>query len=306
MNLTGFFIRSSLKYQFVLHFVVLIWGFTGILGGLISLEANEITFFRTGIAFLTLFVLWFLIKGRKLSPKQISWLLITGVVVGLHWITFFYAIKISTISIAVVCMSASTLFTSFLEPMLFKRRYYFSELILSIAVGIGVTIIFGFESQYTWGIIIGLISAFFSALFNVLNGLFVKTMPSHQITMWEMLGGFITAAFFLLFTGKFQPELFDVSSTDWLYLTILATVCTSFAFITAVWVMKFVTPFTVSISVNMEPVYTILIALFIDYLNGTNNEKMSDGFYLGGLIIIAAILIHAWLKTKKSAEATVN
>jgi len=306
LNLTGFFIRSSLKYQFVLHFVVLIWGFTGILGGLISLEANEITFFRTGIAFLTLFVLWFLIKGRKLSPKQISWLLITGVVVGLHWITFFYAIKISTISIAVVCMSASTLFTSFLEPMLFKRRYYFSELILSIAVGIGVTIIFGFESQYTWGIIIGLISAFFSALFNVLNGLFVKTMPSHQITMWEMLGGFITAAFFLLFTGKFQPELFDVSSTDWLYLTILATVCTSFAFITAVWVMKFVTPFTVSISVNMEPVYTILIALFIDYLNGTNNEKMSDGFYLGGLIIIAAILIHAWLKTKKSAEATVN
>lgn len=304
--MTGFFIRSSLKYQFVLHFVVLIWGFTGILGGLISLEANEITFFRTGIAFLTLFVLWFLIKGRKLSPKQISWLLITGVVVGLHWITFFYAIKISTISIAVVCMSASTLFTSFLEPMLFKRRYYFSELILSIAVGIGVTIIFGFESQYTWGIIIGLISAFFSALFNVLNGLFVKTMPSHQITMWEMLGGFITAAFFLLFTGKFQPELFDVSSTDWLYLTILATVCTSFAFITAVWVMKFVTPFTVSISVNMEPVYTILIALFIDYLNGTNNEKMSDGFYLGGLIIIAAILIHAWLKTKKSAEATVN
>lgn len=121
-----------------------------------------------------------------------------------------------------------------------------------------------------------------------------------------MLGGFITAAFFLLFTGKFQPELFDVSSTDWVYLTILATVCTSFAFITAVWVMKFVTPFTVSISVNMEPVYTILIALFIDYLNGTNNEKMSDGFYLGGLIIIAAILIHAWLKTKKSAEATVN
>jgi drug/metabolite transporter (DMT)-like permease len=285
---------------------VLIWGFTGILGGLISLEANEITFFRTGIAFFTLFALWFFIKGKKLSLKQIIWLLITGVVVGLHWITFFYAIKISTISIAVVCMSASTLFTSFLEPILFKRRYYFSELILSIAVGIGVTIIFGFESQYTWGIIIGLISAFFSALFNVLNGLYVKTMPSHQITMWEMLGGFITAAFFLLFTGKFQPELFDVSSTDWVYLTILATVCTSFAFITAVWVMKFVTPFTVSISVNMEPVYTILIALFIDYLNGTNNEKMSDGFYLGGLIIIAAILIHAWLKTKKSAEATVN
>lgn len=197
-------------------------------------------------------------------------------------------------------MSASTLFTSFLEPFIFKRRYYISELLLSIVVAAGVLIIFGFEAQYSWGIVIGLISAFLSALFNVLNGVFVKTMPSMQITMWEMLGGFITAFFFLLFTDKIHPQLFQVSLSDWMYLLLLATVCTSFAFITAVWVMKFVTPFTVSISVNMEPVYTIIIALIIDYVNGTSHEKMSDEFYLGGLIIIGAILLHAWLKSKKS------
>ncbi len=200
-------------------------------------------------------------------------------------------------------MSASTLFTSFLEPIIFKRKYYVSELILSIVVGAGVTIIFGFEAEYTWGIVIGLISAFLAALFNVLNGVFVKSMPSMKITMWEMLGGFITAYFFLLFTDKIRPELFHVSFSDWMYLLVLATICTSFAFLIAVWVMKFVTPFTVSISVNMEPVYTIIIALLIDYVNGTSHEKMSDGFYMGGLIIIGAIVLHAWLRSKKSGRA---
>jgi drug/metabolite transporter (DMT)-like permease len=284
-----------------LHFIVLIWGFTGILGGLISIDANEITFFRTGIAFISLILLGFFFKSEKsLTAKQILWLLLTGVIVGLHWITFFYSIKISTISIAVVCMSASTLFTSFLEPLIFKRRYYLSEAILSIAVSIGVLVIFGFETSYTAGIIFGLISAFLSAAFNTLNGMFVKEMPSLKITKYEMLGGFLTAGAFLFFTDNLTASTFDLSNTDWIYLLILALVCTTFAFITAVWVMKYVTPFTVSISVNMEPVYTILLALLLDWYRGTNTEKMSDGFYLGGLIIIATILVHAWLKTKKN------
>lgn len=284
-----------------MHFIVLIWGFTGILGGLISIDANEITFFRTGIAFLSLLLLGFFFKSEKsLTSKQILWLLLTGVIVGLHWITFFYSIKISTISIAVVCMSASTLFTSFLEPIIFKRRYYLSEAILSVAVSIGVLVIFGFETSYTSGIIFGLISAFLSAAFNTLNGMFVKEMPSLQITKYEMLGGFMTAGSFLIFTDNLSAATFNLSGYDWIYLLILALVCTTFAFITAVWVMNYVTPFTVSISVNMEPVYTILLALLLDWYRGTNTEQMSDGFYLGGLIIIATILVHAWLKTKKT------
>jgi drug/metabolite transporter (DMT)-like permease len=278
---------------------VLIWGFTGILGGLISLEANEITFFRTGIAFISLVLIGFFIRGnRKLSKKEVLWLVLTGVIVGLHWITFFYSIKISTISIAVVCMSASSLFTSFLEPLIFKRRYYFSELILSIAVSIGVLVIFGFESKHTWGIVIGLISAFLSALYNTLNGMFVKDISSQKIAQYEMLGGLLTAAAFLLSTDNLHATTFDLGITDLFYLLVLALVCTTFAFMTSVWVMKFVTPFTVSISVNMEPVYTILLALWIDWYRGTNSEKMTDGFYLGGAIILVTILIHAWLKTR--------
>lgn len=121
-----------------------------------------------------------------------------------------------------------------------------------------------------------------------------------------MLGGFVTACVFLICTEKLSASTFDVSMADWMYLILLATVCTAFAFITGVWVMKYVTPFTVSISVNMEPVYTIIIALIIDFVNGTNTEQMSSGFYLGGLIIITTIAIHAWLRTKKSDELRSN
>lgn len=246
-------------------------------------------------------IMGLIVREKKfVSPKQALWLLGTGVIVGLHWVTFFLAIKISTVSIAVVCMSAATLFTSFLEPLIFKRRYFFSEFILSIAVSAGVMVIFGFETSYTLGILIGLLSAFFSALFNVLNGLYVKTMSSRIITQYEMLGGFLTATVFLLYNGELTKETFAVAGIDWVYLIILATICTTFAFMASIWVMKFVTPFTVSISVNLEPVYTIIIALILDYVNQTNKEKMSDGFYLGGAIIILAILVHAWIKTKKS------
>jgi drug/metabolite transporter (DMT)-like permease len=147
--------------------------------------------------------------------------------------------------------------------------------------------------------VIGLISAFFSALFNVLNGVFVQTMPSQSITKYEMLGGFITATVFLLATNDLTLETFHLSAMDWMWLAILALVCTTFAFIASIWVMKFVTPFTVSISVNMEPVYTILIALTIDWYFGTTKQIMSEGFYLGASIIILAIFAHAWIKSRK-------
>lgn len=271
------------------------------LGGLISLDSYEIAFYRTGIAFLSLVLIGIFFPPKtELSRKQVLYLLGTGAIVGLHWITFFYSIKISTMSIGAVCMSASTLFTSILEPIIFKRRYLISEFLLSIAVTTGVIIIFGFETRYAMGIGIGLFSAFLSAVFNVLNGSFVKTMPSQSIARYEMLGGFIVAFSFLLATGNFDASTFSVSGLDWFWLLLLSLICTTFAFLTSIWVLKFVTPFTVSISVNMEPVWTIIIALGIDRMMGTNKEQMSSGFYLGCAIIIASIFTHAWLKTKKA------
>jgi len=288
---------KQLKYQVILHFIVLIWGVTGILGNMISVSASKIVFFRTLIAFISLLIIGFFFKqSTKLSSKKIGLLILVGIIVGLHWFTFFYAIKISTISIGVVCMSMSTLFTSFLEPLFLKRKLSLSEIIISIFILFGIVLIFGFETKYILGIIFGLISAFLAALFTVLNGKLIHNLSSFNITKYEMLGALTISLVFIIFTGEFDAELFKLSINDVSFLIFLGVVCTSIAFLVSVWVMTQLTPFTVSLSVNMEPIYTIIIAILLF----PNKEKMSVGFYIGGGIIITSILINSFLKQRKS------
>jgi drug/metabolite transporter (DMT)-like permease len=296
---------GKLKYYIILHLVVLVWGITGILGDNISMSADKITFYRTGISFLSLLGLGlFISSASKLTAKQRINLILTGAIVGLHWYSFFYSIKVSNVSIGVVCMSSSTLFTSILEPIIFKRPFLFSEFILSFVIIGGIVIIFGFESGYYLGIIFGLVSAFLAALFTVINGRFIATISSFQITKYEMLGGVLTLGIISVLNGNLDFNLMDVANSDWVFLLILGLVCTTAAFMISVWVMKYVTPFTVSMSVNMEPIYTIIIAVCIELYMGTSKEQMSWGFYLGGLIIIAAIFTNALIK--KRANQKIN
>jgi drug/metabolite transporter (DMT)-like permease len=286
---------KTLKYQFILHLIVLIWGLTGILGDMISLNAIKIVFFRTLIAYVSLEVLGFFIKRQlELSKKQVLTLIGVGIIVGLHWLTFFYAIKISTISIGVVCMSMSTLFTSFLEPIFFKRKLSLSEIIISLFILLGIILIFGFERQYKIGIIVGLTSAFLAALFTVLNGKLIHHLPSYKITKYEMFGALIVSFVFFYFSNGITLELFKLNTLDLSLLFFLGIICTSLAFLISVWVMNHLTPFTVSLSVNMEPIYTIIIAIILF----PNQEKMTLGFYIGGSIIILSILTNAIIKKK--------
>jgi drug/metabolite transporter (DMT)-like permease len=298
--------QGKFKYYLILHIIVLVWGITGILGDEIDVSAEKITFFRTGISFVSLLLVGLFIKeSKKLSPKELLFLLGTGVIVGLHWFCFFYSIKVSTVSIGVVCMSSSTLFTSFLEPILFKRKVLPSEVVLSLAIMAGIIIIFGFETQYAEGIKYGLLSAFFAAFFTVANGKFISKISSFKITKYEMLGGFLTLAVILAIGGQINGEIMNVSLTDWGYLTILGVICTTIAFMVSVWVMKHVTPFTVSMSVNMEPIYTIIIALIIAGVRGSTKENMSTGFYVGGLIIIASIFLNGYIKQRKNPKKVI-
>jgi len=310
--------KGNLKYQIILQIIVVIWGMTGILGDNIKIDSSgthqflaheaivslKIVFYRTGIAVLSLFLIgFFLKKTRTLSVNELLILLGVGICIGLHWFAFFYAIKISTVSIGVVCMTMSTLFTSFLEPIFFKRKVRFSEIVISIVIIIGIVIIFGFEFKYYLGIIFGLLAAFFASLFTVINGRLIQTIPSFKITKYELLGAFLCVSVGLLLFDQWQLELFQISNQNWLYLSILALVCTTFAFMVSVWVMKFVTPFTVSVSINMEPIYTIVIAVLLNPLK----EKMTFGFYLGGAIILIAIFTNAYLKkqVRKSEKSIV-
>ncbi|MEX1002235.1 MAG: DMT family transporter [Crocinitomicaceae bacterium] len=290
---------ENLKYYVILHITILIWGFTGILGDLISISADKIAFYRMLISFISLFLIGFFVrKNKTITRREIIILLFTGGAVGLHWYCFFLSIKLSTVSIAVVCLSASTLFISLIEPLIFKRKFMFSELFISFAIIAGIITIFGFESEYYLGIITGLLAAFFAALFTVINGNLIHGISSFRITKYEMLGGTLTLFIILLVSGKVNSSILEVQPMDWLYLLLLGLVCTTAAFMVSVWVMKFISPFTVSLSITMEPIYTIILVLLIDYYRGTNQEKMSAGFYVGTLLIIGSIFVNAYLKKR--------
>ena len=286
---------AKYKHQLILHIIVLIWGLTGILGDYINLSSSKIVFFRTLIAFVSLiFIGLFIKQSKKLTGNQILKISGVGIIVGLHWFTFFYSIKVSTISIGVVCMSLTTLFVALIEPIIFKRKISKAEIFISVFILVGIIIIFGFEFKYVEGILFGVFSALMAAIFSVFNGELIKTVSSFSITKYEMLGAVMVSSLIMLFSNEFDSSLFVMSNNDLILLLFLGLVCTTVAFMISVWVMKFLGAFTVSVSINMEPIYTIIIAVLL----APEKEKMTYGFYIGGAVIIGAIFTNAYLKRK--------
>jgi drug/metabolite transporter (DMT)-like permease len=287
---------SKLKDYLHLHVIVFIWGFTAILGRKISIDAIPLVWYRMLLASV-LIILYLLIRKKKLELDRTSLFkfFLTGTIIALHWITFFKAIKVSNVSVALVTMSTGAFFTSLIEPIFFKRRIRAIEILLGAMVVGGLYIIFSFESQYTWGIIYALISSFLSALFAVLNGLFVKKHPADVISFYQLFFGVVFISIFLAFTGGFTSEFFNLNSSDWIYLFILGSVCTAYAFIASIHVMRNLTPYTVMLTINLEPVYAIILALIIF----GEDEKMNPQFYLGALIILFVVLLNGVLKNRK-------
>lgn len=299
---------KAYKNQILLHFVILLWGFTGILGKLITLPSTTIVWYRILIAILTLLG-FYLLKPFpiKLSYKQLFKLLGTGLVVGAHWALFFESIKVSNVSVALTALASTTLFTSILEPVLFKKKVVLYEMLFGLLVIIGLALIFNFESQYTLGIILALLSAFGAALFTVLNGRFISDgIAAKSITFYEMIGGLLGITIYMLAIDGFSIDQMITTNTeehalimDIIYLLLLGIVCTAFAFVIGVAVMKELSPFTVSISVNMEPIYSILLALLIF----GEEEEMTPGFYLGGVLIMSTIFANAIIKRRLRKKA---
>ena len=211
---------SNLKYYLHLHLIVFIWGFTAILGKLISIDAIPLVWFRMSLAS-SFIAFYFLYKKKslKLDKKSLFKFFISGILIALHWITFFKAIKVSNVSVALVTMSTGAFFTSFIEPFFFKRRIKGVEIILGLMVIVGLYIIFSFESQYTLGIIYALISSFLSAIFSVLNGLFVKKHNASLISFYQLFFGALFHYHIFAFSRGFHSRFFHIDqASDWLYL----------------------------------------------------------------------------------------
>lgn len=289
--------KTNLKNYLHLHLIVFIWGFTAILGALISIDAIPLVWYRMLFAVIIVFA-YFIIKKIpiKISPKLFIKLFIGGVIIAIHWIAFFSAIKVSNISVALVSMSTGALFTSIIEPLFFKRKLDFLELFFGIIVISGLYIIFNVETNYTLGIVYALIAAFLSALFSVLNGLYVQKHDAKIISFYQLLFGVLFITVFILLTSGFQLKMFSLTNTDIFYLIILSSICTAYAFIVSIKLMKYLTPYTVMLTINLEPVYGILLAVLIF----GEKEKMSPQFYIGAAIILITVIINGILKNKKT------
>ncbi len=296
---------GKLRHHLILQFNIVLWGLTGILGDRIKFDdapgdeitALRIVFFRTLIAVVFLTgILFFLKKLRATGPKGILICCGVGVIIAVHWFAFFYSIHISTVAIGVVCMSMMAFFTALIEPIVEKRRIARSELLLSIFSILGMTIIFKFEFTYAAGILWGLLCALLAAVFTLFNSKLVKKVHVVSITAFEMLGAcFVSYVVLSFFQGS--PEIvLDGKSQNWIYLGVLGLVCTAGAFLVGVWIIRHLSPFTVSIGVNLEPVYTILMLIGLDWLTGSAESRMSAGFYGGTAIILSAVIINALIK----------
>jgi len=283
-----------MKNILLLHFTVLIWGFTGVLGELIAVPAMHLVWYRVLIAAFALFV-YFTVKGKSIhvSREKLIELLLVGGVVGLHWVLFFHAIKVSTVSVTLVSLSSVTLFTAILEPLVNKKRISKLEVGIGLFIILGIYLIFTFEFQYLWGIVFGLLAAVCASVFSICNARMVKRTGATVITFYEMMGAFLWISLFMLLSGGFDGRLW-ISGTDALYLLLLGVFCTALAYVLGVAVMKELGAFTVALAVNMEPVYGILLALL---LLG-QRETMSTGFYFGALIVLGAVFVYPVLRVK--------
>lgn len=289
---------KNLKYYLLMHAIVLAYGFTGILGKLIQLDFYQIVFYRMFIAGITL--LGFLLIQRKdfrIKNKKSLWKVIgVGAIVVLHWLTFFKAIQVSTASVAVLCMATTALHVSWLEPLIMKRRFSKLEFILGLLVIFGVVFVTrNVDGSQMTGLIWGLISAVLSALFAVLNAYLNKKeeISSSSITIYEMLAGSFILLLGLAISGKVDAHFFVMTAKDFLWLLFLAVVCTSMAFVLMIDVINKIGAYTATLSVNLEPVYSILLAVFIL----SENDILGPQFYLGSFFIVLIVFANPILKS---------
>jgi drug/metabolite transporter (DMT)-like permease len=283
------------KDHLLLHLIVFIWGWSPIFGKAISLQAFQLVWFRILI---TLFVLglYFSLTKTPLKVSRKNFLMLTGIgfVIAFHWFCFYNAIKVSNVSITLVAFSTGTLFTSIIEPLFYKRSFYLYEMIFGLIIIGAIWLIFSVETEYYLGIIFGMLAALTSSLFTVWNGLIVRKTESPVITFYELMGGVIGLSAYLLFTGEFNAEFFVVSGKDIFFLSIFCIVGTAFPFVASVNLLKRLSPYTVTLTVNLETVYGIIFA----FLLWPQTEKMRPSFYVGALLILLVIFANAILKAK--------
>ncbi|WBU89801.1 DMT family transporter [Cellulophaga omnivescoria] len=292
-------LSDKFKNYLHLHFIVFVWGFTAVLGKLITIDALPLVWYR--MFFAALFVLLFIFVRKnklKVSRKTLLLLLGTGVIIALHWVTFFSSIKVSNVSVTLATISSGAFFAAILEPIWYKRKVIWYEIIFGLIVIGGLGLIFNIDASYKEGIVLALISAFLATIFSLINGKLIKEQKPSIISFYELGAGVVFLSIYMLFQGNLGQINFQLSVSDWIYILILASFCTAYAFIASVKIMKFLSPYTVMLTTNLEPVYGILLAFIIF----GDSEKMDPMFYLGAFIILITVIANGILKNRTAKK----
>ena len=276
-----------------LHLIVFIWGFTAILGALISIQADALVWYRMLFAgaFLFLFIV-FKKKSFVVPPKEFVKLVLVGFLIAVHWIFFFKAIHISNVSITLSVFSLGAFLAAILEPLFYGRKVLWYEVFFGLVIIAGLGIILQVEMNYFEGMMYALASIIIGVLFTLMNGKLIEKNDSSVITFYEFMAGVFFISIYFLFENKFNAEFFTLTSNDWILLLILASVCTAYAFTASVKVMQKLSPYTIMLTTSLEPVYGIILAYFL--LGG--KEKMSFGFYMGALLIVVTVILNGIVK----------
>jgi drug/metabolite transporter (DMT)-like permease len=290
---------KTLRHQSIvmLHIAVFLFGFTAILGDLIQLKALYLVWWRVLITSVSLiFILSILKISFFVSKKDLFVFFGIGFLIGIHWLCFYGSVKLSNASFTLICMATTSFFTSIMEPLLFKRKINRTELILGMLMMPCMYLIVGNESKYsTFGIVVGLLSAFFAALFTVLNKKYIVGHNTLKVSLYEMIGVFILMSLILPFFGNVYLEILP-SSSDWFYLWILSLLCTTLAWVISLKALKNVTAFESNVIVNLEPVYGIVLAVLIL----KEHKELNVNFYIGAITILLITILFPLMKKREN------
>ena len=282
-----------------LHFIVILFGFTGIIGKLISIPAVEMVFYRTLLAAIGMGIFLLITRrSARVSVDDLTTLLATGVIVALHWLTFFVSGRIANISVSLVGFATASFWTAFLEPLINRKRIQLLEVLMGLFVLAGLLIIFSSDFDYSIGLLVGILSGLTCAVFTIINARLVTRVEPFTITLYEMVSAAVAVALFLpLYRAQWaegQQLQLQPTGTDWVWIMVLSLLCTVYAYSAAVELFKRISVFLFQLTLNLEPVYGILMALLVF----GETEKMTINFYAGTFIIFCAVIIYPFIKGK--------
>lgn len=301
------FVPFMKKALVQMHLAVLLWGFTAVLGRAIDLSAPVLVWYRMLMtaAFMAA-ILYYRKEWVPISKTDRYRLWWIGCLIGIHWVAFYGSIKFANASVALVCLSTASIFTSLLDPFVNKGKHNLVELLLGLLALAGVYLIYRFQELYAWGVLFGVIAAILSSWFTVLNKKIAHKYPARTMVFYEMTAGWVLITLLIPFQILYTTEAVDLLPTgyDWLWLVILSLCCTVWAQSLALNALKHISSFTSTLSVNLEPVYGILLAFvfFKEY------EMLSTEFYIGMALILASVLLQMLrlLRPSKSTTSIVD